>query len=137
MGGKPYSKSPDGEIEMYIYIAGSWSARKQLREYAERLKAAGHIITADWLYSAEPEGAWPDEGAEIAKRDLKAIDGSTLVLVSTKHPSTSGGYHTEMGYALGKYQQVWTVGPRYNGFQYLAKRHFETWPECLAVLCRT
>ena len=122
---------------MYIYIAGSWGSRAQLRGYADQLKAAGHTITADWLYAVEPEGTWADAGVEIAKRDLTAIDRSSLILVSTQSPSTSGGYHTEMGYALGKYQQVWTVGPRYNGFQYLAKRHFDTWPECLEVLCRT
>mgnify|MGYP001614353403 FL=1 len=122
---------------MYIYIAGSWGAREQLRKYADRLAAAGHVITANWLTTTEPEGVWADRGQEIAKRYLTAIDRSSLILVSTKNPSTSGGYHVEMGYALGKYLQVWTVGPRYNGFQYLAKRHFDTWDECLNVLCRT
>ena len=121
---------------MYIYIAGSWGTRIQLRGHAERLKQAGHVITADWLWAVEPEGAWSDGGFKIAKRDLTAIDSSSLVLVSLTAPSTTGGYHVEMGYALGKYQQVWTVGPRYNGFQYLAKRHFETWEACLEVLCR-
>ena len=121
---------------MYIYIAGSWGARAQLRGYADQLVRAGHTVTSTWLYEAEPEGVWADHGAKIAKRDLTAIDQSSLVLVSTKNPSTSGGYHVEMGYALGKYLQVWTVGPRDNGFQYLATRHFETWEECLNVLCR-
>ena len=122
---------------MYIYIAGSWGARGRLRQTAEQLKAAGHTVTADWLYAEEPEGTWADAGLDIAQRDLTAIDRSSLVLVDLKQPSTSGGYHVEMGYALAKYIQTWTVGPRYNGFQYLSTRHYETWDECLEVLCRT
>jgi hypothetical protein len=120
---------------VYIYIAGSWGARERLRKVADLLKAGGHNITADWLYITDPEGEWADAGQMIAKRDLTAIDRSSLVLVDTRNPSTSGGYHVETGYALGKYFQVWIVGPRINGFQYLATRHYETWEECLNTLC--
>jgi nucleoside 2-deoxyribosyltransferase len=104
-----------------VYIAGSFTRAKELR--AEALRC-GLAVTSSWLWEEEEQlTKHDDEVPDWQKRarahdDLVDIDRADAVVVFTDVPSTTGGYHVEVGYALGRDIPVVLVGPRLNVFHY-------------------
>lgn len=120
---------------MDIYLAASWPQRKRMRVIAQHLQQIGHSITSDWILSRDPVGMGPEEIAvDPAKalnggvRDLVGIKNADLVAVFTDISSSTGGFHVEFGYALGKGKHIDIIGPKPNVFYALvempAVRHF-------------
>lgn len=140
---------------MQFYLAGQFSRRLELTEYAHDLAARGWGITSRWLLETDdlPGGDYsdptvepPPAAVEIARRDLHDLEeADALVLISERkgkkpnqppEPSAvRGGRHTEVGWALKAGTVVYVVGPRENCFHWLPEvQHFPTWPALLAHL---
>jgi hypothetical protein len=101
-----------------IYTAGRYARIKEIREYADQLEAAGHIVTARWTNGDEEGKSLED----IAVMDWEDVIKAEMVLVFTDPYGSlqkGGGRHTElgMGYALKKH--VWIVGEKEQVFHSL------------------
>lgn len=103
---------------MRIYLAGSWAARKELQEMRDKLIAADIEVTSRWLDwpGPLPGETKADEWRRSALWDLADIDKAEAVLIVTTTPSTHGGFHTELGYAMGSGKPVAVIGPRPSNF---------------------
>ena len=124
---------------MKIYVSGTFTAQKRLREQAERLFHLGHEITSTWLTEvAKPDHLSEDEWLfRLATKDVAEVFASDCIIMDIEGKSTSGGRYTEWGVAShprdAKLRYI--VGPMERGcFQRLADRHFETWDELIAFL---
>jgi nucleoside 2-deoxyribosyltransferase len=88
-----------------------------MERMADALKAAGHKITARWVYGGE-EGL---TRAEIALLDVDDVDAADVV-VSFTQPYGSlnkgGGRHVEFGYGLARGKRVVVIGERENVFHH-------------------
>jgi nucleoside 2-deoxyribosyltransferase len=110
-----------------LYLAARYTRKDEIREYAKRLAAAGHIISATWFDEPHAGEATMDEvGDELlrvyAHRDLAEIrDADAIVFYSeTEHThNRRGGRHVEFGYALGLGKRIIVVGPLENIFHHL------------------
>ena len=133
---------------MNIYVASYFNTRARLYPIVREIRGLGHTVTSSWL--DEPRGDrgpdaqtktsdyTPDELAGFARRDLREIRESDLIIVDTFDETPRGGREVELGYMmhqLGSYS--WQVGPRRNVFHYIVDRHFETWEEVLDALRKT
>jgi hypothetical protein len=66
--------------------------------------------------------------ANYCRVDLDDIDRAEIFIMFTDTPSTSGGRHTELGYAIARERVIFIVGPRENIFQAgEGVIHFATW----------
>ncbi len=88
-----------------------------MEQHANAIKAAGHEITARWVYGGE-EGL---TRTQIALLDLEDVDKAEIV-VSFTHPygtaTTGGGRHAEFGYGLAKGKKLILIGERENVFHH-------------------
>lgn len=117
-----------------IYLAGRYSRRAELAEYAKDLEKLGAEITSTWLKGLhekeEIEG--PDElglnRASWAKEDLYDIARSDALILFTNDTSAAGrgGAHAEFGIALASGKNISIVGPRTHVFCYLPDVYW--WP---------
>lgn len=111
---------------MKLYLAASFRAQQRMLEFAEYLAGRGYEVTSRWIYQKEG-GALelhniknhPEELARYAVIDMQDIDVADVVVVFSWVDSTTGGFHTEFGYALGKEKPLVVVGPRLNIFHCL------------------
>jgi len=113
---------------MRIYLAASYSRRKELCGYAEVLKGYGHEITSRWLngaHEAADENPTQEEMARWATEDISDIQLSDALIAFTEPPKSGasrGGRHVELGYAIAIKDieepdfMVFTVGPVENIF---------------------
>lgn len=111
-----------------VYIAGSWKNKEFIRRRAEELIRLGISVTSRWLTSEE---ANPNSDSSVmcmyhAHMDLEDVLRADLFVVDTSVSSTTGGYHVELGYAIGLGKSIYIVGHRENIFQYLAYS-FDNW----------
>jgi nucleoside 2-deoxyribosyltransferase len=95
---------------MNVYTAALYSTRDEVREtVARRLTAAGHEVTARWLWDEEPPGSEPLSAA----KDLEDVDRSDVLLLLTLPYGTmytGGGRAWEAGYAMGLGKRVYVLG---------------------------
>ena len=111
---------------MKVYLAGSWSDQPRITGYAAALRRRGWTIASTWHQPGKPDTARlpePEVARDMAAIDLAGIDATDLVVVFTDVPSTTGGLHVEMGYALGRDKPLILVGPIVNVFGYLPACH--------------
>lgn len=119
---------------MKIYTAARYARREEILEYAKRLSAAGHIVTARWV-NGDEEGKTLED---VAVMDFEDVFAANMVLVFTDpkgSSQTGGGRHTELGlgYALGK--QIWIVGEREQVFHHLPDvKQFDNIDQVLGAL---
>lgn len=96
---------------MKIYIAARFSRITEMAEFGDRLKAAGHEITARWVYGGE-EGLTLEEISDLDVEDVVKAD----MVLSWTEPKGSynrgGGRHTEFGIGMALDKLLWIVGPR-------------------------
>lgn len=106
---------------MKIYLAGAWNAKPEVRDIRLRLERMGHTVTSRWIDWAGPLSgeAREQELRRSASVDLEDIRNSDMVLIFTCKPSTHGGFHTELGYALALGKRVEIIGPRPSNFFHL------------------
>lgn len=92
-----------------IYLAAPYSARAAVRGNMQMLIAQGFTVSATWatgVFDGLPRGV-------AARQDLEEVKAcSCLVADFTEGPSTSGGMHVEIGFALGLDIPVICVGER-------------------------
>jgi hypothetical protein len=135
--------------EMRLYLAGSYSRRKELLKYANELEAVGHIVTARWLRlpherqeqqfvdaDAEARLAIGQEHALRDIADLLASDTFVLFADSDGHKARSkGGKHFEMGFAHGIGLSLCVIGGRPNVFCTLPEVHYHSsWQDFLVAV---
>jgi nucleoside 2-deoxyribosyltransferase len=128
-----------------VYLAAGYDQQERMRGYRKILEDRREIIiTSRWIdvkesnpmqeeaIAADKEGA-----ANYCRVDLDDIDRADIFIMFTDSPSTSGGRHTELGYALAREKVIIVVGPRENIFQAgEAVIHFATWDDlCSYLFC--
>lgn len=113
---------------MRVYLAGPFSWKKAVKDYARELHAIGIEVTSSWLdEEAAPDSTldqFPDDhNKKIANVDVADIDRADVVAVFTINPlgppKPRGGRHWETGYAQGRGKEVIIIGPKENIFHYL------------------
>lgn len=99
---------------MKVFIAASYAAIKDAREVAVQLEMRGHEVTSSWLN--EPFDHFEEDWQKMACAtiDFHDVERSDAFVVLTEVPSSSGGFHTEIGMALGMRIPVYVLGPRNN-----------------------
>jgi hypothetical protein len=111
-----------------VYVAARFDTRERLlREVVEPLHLAGHEVTSRWLsadsdtpvLNADDLAANLTAGVVPGTECLDDIKRADVVAVFTDAPSTTGGYHVELGYALGLGKPIQVVGPVLNVFHTL------------------
>ena len=125
---------------MKVYLAGRYSRRDELYDYARQLRAHGVDVTSRWLNGEHQWSGDTDDGVTVqnyqeaerfAREDLEDLDAADMIVCFTESPRTSasrGGRHVEMGYALASLKEVMIVGPRENVFYTLPEFvHHDSW----------
>ena len=130
-------------IRASAYLAAGYDQKERMRGYRAQLQATGDItVTSRWLDEAEEK---PLQDAEISKdpetamrygeMDFEDIDKAEIFVMFTDTPSTSGGRHTELGYAIARCKVIVIVGPQENVFQaYSTAIHLQTWEQLIEFL---
>ena len=111
---------------MKIYLAARYRAKNQIKGYTHQLQALGFTVTSTWVNelhesTTELQNPNPRDLCRLASRDLREIRECDLLVLFTASPSkaTRGGWHTELGYALGLGKHLMICGPQENIFHYL------------------
>ena len=134
-----------------IYLAGASKEIALCEGYRDRLKAAGHEITEDWMVAIRgavaADSVLPkEERARCARMDLAGVSLADIFWLVVPE-GTSLGVWVELGYALAFKKQyrysgglgveeplVVVSGPWRSIFQDLADRTFATHEEAFAFL---
>jgi len=110
-----------------IYLAASLRAQAQAARLALQLIDAGFSVTSSWIrkdFSDRPaEIIWrhfAEYEAKWCATDLADLRRSDTLVVLADEPSSSGGYHVELGFFLGAGRENIVVvgGDRPNVFFY-------------------
>ena len=107
---------------MRIYLAARYYRHPEMREHRAVLEKLGHEVTSHWIdiggdgLTAATLGPDPAAGTPHGERDLEDIRNSDALMVFSGEPSTTGGMHVELGYALGLPRRVILVGTREHVF---------------------
>lgn len=118
-----------------IYLAAMYSKMHEMQEAAEKLKAAGHTITARWVNGDEE--TMTKEAAALM--DLTDIDYAKVVMAFSLPPKTmfsGGGRHVEFGYAYACGKRIMVVGEKgENVFHWLPNiEHYATLDEAIKAI---
>lgn len=107
---------------MKVYIAASFKNREGAKAWKDGLEAKGMTITSRWIenHLEDLDPLTDVQRAQEAVHDLEDIDAADVLLFlnTPEIPSTSGGQHLEMGYALAKGKPVYLVGPQTSVFHF-------------------
>lgn len=106
---------------MIAYIAAPYPCREEALRWAHAIRAAGHEVTARWIF-ADEDSKDPADQALYAKIDIEDIIlADTLVLMTgyQGERSWTGGRHWETGYAYAHGVKIIIVGPRESVFHHL------------------
>lgn len=119
---------------MKFYIATRFEDQERGRELRRNLTALGQEVTSSWLDEEAIDFKtfrWTKKWL-LAARDLQEIQGANcLIALVPEGPVLRGGYHVEVGYALGQNKEVWLVGPPQNIFHSVLDQYFGTEEELL------
>lgn len=129
-----------------IYLAGASKEFERCETFRDRLIAAGHHVTRNWMADVRANAHRPDgdigkaERAAYARADLEGVAACNVFwLVTPELPSL--GAWVELGYALrrsdeAQFQPVIVVsGPWRSIFGDLADYSFATHEEAFEFLC--
>jgi len=116
-----------------LYLAARFERQAELRGYADRLCASGHVVTSTWL---EQEGlAIGKHPARCAEQDLVDIEHAGWFVLFTDDEPGRGGKDFETGWAMHHGLHLRLVGPRINVFHYLpAITCYDTVDEFMAAM---
>jgi hypothetical protein len=129
-----------------IYLAGASKELDRCETLRDRLTAAGHRVTRNWMADVRANAHRPDadigkeERAAYARADLDGVAACGVFwLVTPELPSL--GAWVELGYALRRADEspylplIIVSGPWRSIFGDLADFTFSTHEEALAYLC--
>src|ERR1039458_2946800 len=121
-----------------VYLAASYSMKKQIEAEAAELRALGIEITSSWLEekhapTTQMEELTHEEHQLYAMRDVQDVLDADVFVFHTDPTKTivRGGRHVEFGIAVGAGMHIYVVGEeRENIFHRLPDvRHFVTWED--------
>jgi len=107
-----------------VYLMAPYEAYHQVRDAAERFRAAGVEVVSHWHDKPyRPYGAATDEllvkEAETDEREMQdATHGIAFQIYESK--ASRGGWHTEFGYMMGQCKEMCVVGSRRNVYHFAA-----------------
>jgi nucleoside 2-deoxyribosyltransferase len=112
---------------MRVYLAASYSRKKEIFERAEHLRSLGVEVTSTWMLEPHSPnstlGELPfEEYVSLAERDLEEINEADTIILFTQDPTkpfVRGGRMHEFGYAHASSKRLIIIGPRENIFHYL------------------
>lgn len=104
-----------------IFVSAATNNQHQALQVAMRLMKLGFEVTARWLefdFNEENSNPRREDGLNVewGKKDLDDLIAADTLLVLANTPSTSGGYHVELGYFLGSGKNIVVFGERRNVF---------------------
>lgn len=108
-----------------IYLAASINNRQEATRIALLLSDLGLEVTSRWLrldFSSKPDKnveryKWIDFEASWGRMDLEDVMAADTLVILSNIPSSTGGYHAELGIFLGKEREnILVVGGRPNVF---------------------
>lgn len=105
---------------MRVYIAGSFAQRERLAAVAGQIEFAGHEVTSTWLHEPKFEELTDWVMRACANNSFLDLERADALLLFTDVPSTTGGFHAELGMALTARKPVYMHGPRSNVFTYMS-----------------
>lgn len=123
---------------MKVYISGTFTAQRRLREVATRLHALGHLVTSSWLNEIQKPAhlTQVEWDRALALKDLVEVAAADAIIMDIDEDSTTGGRYVEWGFAVGRYNTLkWLVGKdRHGVFNSLADQQFDSWDDVYACL---
>ena len=121
------------EIAIKVYISGSYTEQKRLREESHKLFALGHCITSTWLNEVQQPSYLTKEQwyASLAVKDLAEVSAADCFILDLVGVSTTGGRFVEFGYALGRHSMLILLvgGSDLGVFDTLANESMKDWGE--------
>lgn len=122
---------------MKVYVSGTYTDQKRLREKANELWHQGHTITGTWLQETKQPPALSETNwfRALAVKDLAEVAAADCIILDLDGTSSTGGRYVEWGFALGRFNMLKiTVGANNWGvFNTLADLHYNSWEELLAA----
>ena len=138
-----------------VYFAATFTRAWEMRDYRDDIEKLGWEVTSSWIEARDGTPALGQD--ELTEPGLSAAPGvrskwhadlstavkaatdnmsdlfrATTLMLFTRSPSTSGGYHTELGMALASGKDIIIIGPVLNVFQALPRiRRFDTFRDFL------
>ncbi len=123
-----------------VYLAGPYSHKERIQEYALELRATGITVTSRWLdetYSPSVQMADVpvEDHRKFSLQDIEDVQSADVLVFFTDPTKTitRAGRHVEFGIAVGlglnRPFPIFVVGLEYeNIFHYLGQvTHFPTW----------
>lgn len=86
---------------MKVYAAAPYSQMKLMLEWEQKLLAAGHTCTSQWIHGNE-EGQTLNDAAQMDLDDVDAADAVVSLVLPKGTMFSSGGRHVEFGYGLAR-----------------------------------
>lgn len=115
-----------GKKSSAIYLAASWSRRREIQLVAVKLTQREFKVTSGWLYQeATPENAALMDVADVARADTIIRFSDARVVHKLDDLDTvpahlaTGARHFEMGYAYALGKRMIVVGGHQNVFDSL------------------
>lgn len=106
-----------------IYVAAPTNRQHEALRVAFDLQCRGFEVTSSWLTFDFNLQRPSDDAAEAERcrfwgqKDVEDLERADTLLLMAEYPSTSGGYHVELGYFLGAHRSnILVVGNRPNVF---------------------
>jgi hypothetical protein len=105
-----------------VYLMAPYEAYHQVRDAAERFRAAGVEVVSHWHDKPyRPYGAATDEllekEAQTDEREMQdATHGVAFQIYESK--ASRGGWHTEFGYMMGQRKSMCVIGSRRNVYHF-------------------
>jgi len=122
MAGKLIEPTPR---DVAVYISASFDDAEAAERVAKTMRAHAVEVTSTW--HKPPLTAWKSgtsaiggNGEEIAARCLtEMLHSDWIVALAGGKPSTAGGTHTELGFAIGIKRPIIMIGSPTSPFHYL------------------
>ena len=117
---------------MKIYLAGASSDLAACEHWRDKLIAAGHVITHDWVSDVQAAIACglrdhdhpPEERRAFALKDLRGVADADLVWILSSDGNSIGRW-VELGFALAAARPLIGSGPWRTIFQDVIDPRFQ------------
>ena len=133
----PVGNPGEGRVERVpvkprvVFLAGSYDSKDALKLVRDKINAIPKFrVQASWL-----DGDIGSE-EEIAVKNLNEVGDADVFILDTFLPSTTGGYHVELGAAFCTGAVTYRVGPVRNIYHRLTMHEVQDWESLYTRLKR-